>query len=92
MLRGAQLLANGAAGPQQYAARGAIEVNAQLQASTLIMNLTIRPGWHMNKKHWNTVEPDGIIADDLIKELIDHSYDLVFKSLKKADRDEINDS
>jgi hypothetical protein len=48
LLRGAQLLADGAAGPQQYAARGAIRVNAQLQASTLTVDLEIRPGWHIN--------------------------------------------
>ncbi|MDH3689615.1 MAG: DUF255 domain-containing protein [Gammaproteobacteria bacterium] len=48
LLRGAQLLANGAAGPRQYAARGAIRVNAQLQANTLVVDLAIRPGWHIN--------------------------------------------
>ena len=48
LLRGAQHLANGAAGPQQYAARGAIRVNARVQASTLVVDLEIRPGWHIN--------------------------------------------
>jgi len=47
MLRGAQLLANGAAGPRQYAARGAVKVYAQVQANTLVVDLTIRPGWHI---------------------------------------------
>jgi len=37
----------------------------------------IQPGYHMNKKHWNTVVNDGSIPDKLLKELIDHSYDLV---------------
>lgn len=35
------------------------------------------PGFHMNKKHWNTIKMDGSIAPKLIKEWIDHSYDLV---------------
>ena len=48
LLRGAQQLANGAAGPQQYAARGAIKVNAQMQANTLVVDIAIRPGWHIN--------------------------------------------
>jgi uncharacterized protein YyaL (SSP411 family) len=48
LLRGAQLLANGAPGPQQYVARGAVRVNAQVQATTLVLDLTIRPGWHIN--------------------------------------------
>jgi predicted DNA-binding protein (MmcQ/YjbR family) len=50
----------------------------------------ISPGWHMNKKHWNTIIPDDEISDKLIKELIDHSYKLVFDSLKKAEKDRIN--
>ncbi len=43
----------------------------------------IIPGFHMNKKHWNTVDTEGLLSVDLIKELIDHSYDLVWKSLPK---------
>lgn len=43
----------------------------------------IKPGWHMSKIHWNTVEINRDVPDILIKELIDHSYDLVFKSLTK---------
>lgn len=43
----------------------------------------INPGYHMNKMHWNTIEMDGTIPDNLTKELIDHSYDLVVKSLTK---------
>ena len=41
----------------------------------------ITPGFHMNKKHWNTVVLNGIISKKLIIELIDHSYDLVYSSL-----------
>lgn len=47
----------------------------------------IRPGWHMNKTHWNTVEFEGDLPEDLLKELIDLSYDLVVKSLRKKDRE-----
>jgi len=43
----------------------------------------IIPGWHMNKRLWNTVDLQGRLSDKLIKELIDHSYDLVYKSLPK---------
>lgn len=48
----------------------------------------IVPGYHMNKTHWNTVIIDGL-KKDLILKLIDHSYDLVFKSLTKKVREEI---
>lgn len=41
----------------------------------------ITPGYHMNKKHWNTVVLNGTISKKLLIELIDHSYDLVYSSL-----------
>ncbi|WP_316788310.1 MmcQ/YjbR family DNA-binding protein [Pedobacter frigoris] len=41
------------------------------------------PGFHMNKKHWNTVYMDGGLKPALIRELIDHSYELVVGSLPK---------
>lgn len=37
----------------------------------------ITPGYHMNKKHWNTVATDGSVPDRLLLELADHSYELV---------------
>ena len=37
----------------------------------------VRPGYHMNKKHWNTVEIENGIPDPEIRKMIDHSYDLV---------------
>jgi predicted DNA-binding protein (MmcQ/YjbR family) len=39
----------------------------------------VLPGYHMNKKHWNTIILDGSITDRLLKEWIDHSYELVNK-------------
>ena len=49
----------------------------------------IVPGYHMNKKHWNTVSFDGSVPDKLILELVDHSYDLIFNSLPKQKRESI---
>ncbi len=43
----------------------------------------ITPGYHMNKKHWNTVATDGRIKDALLRDLVDHSYELVVASLPK---------
>ena len=48
------------------------------------------PGYHCNKKHWNTIIPDETISDDLIKELTNHSYQLIFDKLKKVDKERIN--
>jgi len=50
---------------------------------------TITPGFHMSKKHWNTVVMDGRLANDFIIELIDHSYDLVVKGMTKKQRMEL---
>jgi len=47
------------------------------------------PGYHMNKKHWNTVRIDGALGEDLVREMIDLSYDLVFRGLTRKERDEI---
>ena len=49
----------------------------------------IIPGYHMNKRHWNTVIIDGRLPDDLLCELVDQSYDLVFKSLSKKEMEHI---
>lgn len=43
----------------------------------------VLPGYHMNKKHWNTVIVDGTLSNKLLKELIDESYNLVAKPKKK---------
>lgn len=47
----------------------------------------VRPGYHMNKKHWNTVLADGSVSRRLLEEWIDHSYALVAGSLPKKQRD-----
>jgi len=49
----------------------------------------IKPGFHMSKTHWNTVAVNSNVSDMLVKELIDHSYELVFKSLSKKIQGEI---
>ena len=48
------------------------------------------PGYHFNKRHWNTVTVDGSIPDDEVLEMIDHSYVQVVKGLKKADREKLS--
>lgn len=50
----------------------------------------ILPGYHMSKTHWNTVIPAGKISSTLFKELTDHSYELVVKSLTKKVRNEFD--
>mgnify|MGYP000949344062 FL=1 len=50
-------------------------------------NPLIKPGYHMNKKHWNTVESAIFPDSTLLKEMIDHSYDIVVAKLTKAKKE-----
>lgn len=50
----------------------------------------INPGFHMNKSHWNTVEVNKDVPDSVVRQLIDESYALVFKSLTRKIQAEIN--
>lgn len=49
----------------------------------------VRPGYHMNKQHWNTIILEGSLPESAIFEMIDHSYDLVVISLPKSIRESI---
>jgi predicted DNA-binding protein (MmcQ/YjbR family) len=44
----------------------------------------VRPGYHLNKRHWNTVTIDGSIADRLLGDMIEDSYDLVVSRLSQS--------
>lgn len=48
---------------------------------------SIEPGYHMNKQHWNTVYLNGDVPEEEILGMIDHSYDLVVKGLKRAEKE-----
>ena len=49
----------------------------------------ITPGYHLSKRHWNTVTLDGSVPDEEVLELIEHSYDLVVARLTRAQRDRL---
>jgi predicted DNA-binding protein (MmcQ/YjbR family) len=51
----------------------------------------ILPGYHLSKTHWNTIKTYEGISQDLIRELIDHSYELVVKKLPAKTRRELDD-
>lgn len=48
---------------------------------------SVRPGYHQDKRHWNTVQLDGSIDDGDLREMVDHSYQLVVAKLPRAVRD-----
>ncbi len=49
----------------------------------------IIPGYYMNKTHWNSIKADGNVSDDIVKELLDKSYNEILKKLTKKKRTEI---
>jgi predicted DNA-binding protein (MmcQ/YjbR family) len=49
----------------------------------------VQPGYHMNKKHWNTIYFDGLVADEIVYSWIDDSYNLVVRNLPKSKRNEL---
>lgn len=52
----------------------------------------IIPGYYMNKQHWNSVNPNGKIEDDLLKDLLDKSYNLVLGGFSRKKQSEILES
>lgn len=80
----------------------AVCLNSQDRAKYITLKLTpddgaflrqkyddIIPGYYMNKVHWNSVDPDGTVPDELLKEMLDKSYDLVLSSFSKKKQAEI---
>jgi len=47
---------------------------------------SVTPGYHANKRHWNTIRLDGSVDEDDLREMIDHSYDLVVNTLPRRER------
>src|SRR5579863_6698783 len=50
----------------------------------------VQPGYHMNKRHWNTVRMDGALKAKEIREMIDHSYTIVVEALPKKIREKLS--
>lgn len=61
------------------------ELAVQLRAE----HPAIVPGYHLNKRHWNTVELDGSLTDQFIRELVEDSYDLVVAGLPKREQEKL---
>jgi len=49
----------------------------------------IKPGYHMNKEHWNTVDLNSDVPEDLVHKMIDASYDLIVAKLPKKDKEQL---
>jgi predicted DNA-binding protein (MmcQ/YjbR family) len=68
--------------PLQVSVKCDPEFAVQLRAAYA----AIGPGYHLNKRHWNTITLDGSVADEMVGDLLGDSYDLVVASLPKARR------
>ena len=66
--------------------RVSLKCEPQLAEGLRAAHAAVLPGYHLNKRHWNTVILDGSIADDAIRDMIEDSYDLVVSKLPRARR------
>ena len=73
--------------------RTPLEVSAKCEPELAVAlratHAAIRPGYHLNKRHWNTITLDGSLPDRLVRDLIEDSYDLVVSGLPRRVRDEL---
>ena len=49
----------------------------------------VRPGYHLNKRHWNTITIDGSMPDKLVRDMVEDSYDLVVSGLPRVARERL---
>ena len=71
------------------AGEGRMNLKCDPQEALMLRDIfeSVLPGYHMNKKHWNTIVLDGGVPAAEIERMIDRSYGLVVKGLKKIERD-----
>ncbi len=66
--------------------RLSVKCDPELAVQLRSAYLAIAPGYHLNKRHWNTITLDGSLPDQMVTDLLGDSYDLVVASLPKARR------
>jgi predicted DNA-binding protein (MmcQ/YjbR family) len=71
--------------PLQVSVKCEPELAVQLRAGYP----AIGPGYHLNKRHWNTITLDGSLADQLVRDMIEDSYDLVVSTLPKRVQEQL---
>jgi predicted DNA-binding protein (MmcQ/YjbR family) len=64
-----------------------LKCEPELAAQLRLTHDAINPGYHLNKRHWNTVTLDGSLPDRMVRDLVEDSYDLVVDGLSRAARD-----
>ena len=66
--------------------RVSLKCEPQLAEALRAAHAAVLPGYHLNKRHWNTVIVDGSLADRVIRDMIEDSYDLIVSKLPQARR------
>ena len=61
------------------------ELAEQLRAA----HSAIVPGYHLNKRHWNTVTLDGSVSDEMVRDMVEDSYDLIVAAMPRAVRERL---
>jgi predicted DNA-binding protein (MmcQ/YjbR family) len=66
--------------------RVSLKCEPQLAEALRVAHAAVLPGYHLNKRHWNTVIIDGSLPDETVRDMIEDSYDLVVSKLPRARR------
>ena len=66
--------------------RVSVKCDPELAAQLRISYPAVAPGYHLNKRHWNTITLDGSLDDKLVIDMLEDSYDLVVAGLSRAAR------
>lgn len=69
-----------------------LKCDPELAVALRAHHRAVRPGYHTNKRHWNSVDLDGSLSRKELQELIEHSYDLVVDGLPRAVREQLSSS
>jgi predicted DNA-binding protein (MmcQ/YjbR family) len=69
--------------------RVSLKCEPQLAEALREAHAAVIPGYHLNKRHWNTVIIDGSLSDKAVRDMIEDSYDLVVSKLPKARRSDL---
>ncbi|MEU4097977.1 MmcQ/YjbR family DNA-binding protein [Streptomyces sp. NPDC026673] len=81
---GGKIFAISALGDEQL--KVSLKCDPDLAVRLRAEHAAIAPGWHLNKRHWNTVTLDGSLPDAMVRELVEDSYDLIVARLPRAER------
>jgi predicted DNA-binding protein (MmcQ/YjbR family) len=71
------------------ATEGELECEPELASQLRASYAAIEPGYHLNKRHWNTITLDGSMPDRLVRDMIEDSYDLVVAGLPRTARERV---